>query len=124
MLETATTSGSISNLRTKERNQAAPMHYLLFYEVADDYLTRRAEFRNVHLKMGWEAVERGELVLGGALANPVDGAVLVFKGDSPEVAKKFASADPYVTSGIVKRWYVREWTTVVGDIAANPKRPA
>jgi len=53
-----------------------PMHYLLFYEVADDYLTRRAEFRNVHLRMGWEAAERGELVLGGALANPVDGAVL------------------------------------------------
>ena len=100
------------------------MHYLLFYEVADDYITRRAEFRNVHLKMGWEAVERGELVLGGALANPVDGAVLLCKGDSPAVAEKFATADPYVTSGIVKRWYVREWTTVVGDIAANPKRPA
>jgi uncharacterized protein YciI len=99
------------------------MHYLLFYEVADDYITRRAEFRNVHLKMGWEAVERGELVLGGALANPIDGAVLVFKGDSPAVAEQFAKADPYVTSGIVKRWYVREWTTVVGDIAANPKRP-
>ncbi len=99
------------------------MHYLLFYEVADDYVTRRAEFRNMHLKMGWEAVERGELVLGGALANPVDGAVLLFKGDSPAVAEQFAAADPYVTSGIVKRWYVREWTTVVGDIAANPKRP-
>ena len=100
------------------------MHYLLFYEAADDYVTRRAEFRNVHLKMGWEAAERGELILGGALANPVDGAVLVFKGDSPEVAEKFAKADPYVTSSIVKRWYVREWTTVVGDLAANPKRPA
>jgi hypothetical protein len=100
------------------------MHYLLFYEVSDDYITRRAEFRNVHLKMGWEAVERGELVLGGALANPVDGAVLLFNGDSPAVAEKFATVDPYVTSGIVKRWYVREWTTVVGDIAANPKRPA
>jgi len=98
------------------------MHYLLFYEVADDYLTRRAEFRNVHLRMGWEAAERGELVLGGALANPVDGAVLLFKGDSPAVAEKFAAADPYVTSGIVKRWYVREWTTVVGEMAANPKR--
>jgi hypothetical protein len=93
------------------------MHYLLFYELADDYLTRRTEFRNVHLKMGWEAVERGELVLGGALANPADGAVLLFKGESPEVAEKFASADPYVTSGIVRRWYVREWTTVVGDTA-------
>jgi uncharacterized protein YciI len=99
------------------------MHYLLFYEVSDDYLTRRAEFRNVHLKMGWEAADRGELMLGGALANPADGAVLVFKGDSPEVAEKFARADPYVLKGLVKRWYVREWTTVVGDLSANPKRP-
>jgi uncharacterized protein len=100
------------------------MHFLLFYEVADDYVTRRAEFRNVHLKLGWEAVERGELVLGGAFANPADGAVLLFKGDSPEIAEKFAMADPYVTNGIVKRWYVREWTTVVGDLATNPKRRA
>lgn len=100
------------------------MHYLLFYEGGDDYVTRRAEFRNVHLKLGWEAAERGELVLGGALARPVDGAVLLFTGDSPEVAEKFAKADPYVTNGIVKRWYVREWTTVVGDLSANPKRPA
>ena len=99
------------------------MHYLLFYEVADDYIARRAEFRNVHLNLGWEAVERGELVLGGALADPVDGAVLLFKGETAEVAERFAKSDPYVTSGIVKRWYVREWTTVVGEIAANPKRP-
>ena len=99
------------------------MHYLLFYEVADDYIARRAEFRNVHLKLGWEAVERGELVLGGALADPVDGAVLLFKGETAEVAERFAKSDPYVTSGIVKRWYVREWTTVVGDLSANPKRP-
>lgn len=100
------------------------MHYLLYYEVADDYIARRAEFRNVHLKMGWEAAERGELVLGGALANPTDGAVLLFKGDSSEVAEKFAKGDPYVKNGLVRNWYVREWTTVVGDIAANPKRPA
>lgn len=99
------------------------MHYLLFYDLADDYMERRAAFRNVHLKMGWEAVERGELVLGGALSNPIDGAVLLFKGESSEVAEKFAKVDPYVTNGIVKRWHVREWTTVVGEIAANPKRP-
>jgi uncharacterized protein YciI len=98
------------------------MHYLLFYELPDDYVTRREAFRNVHLKLGWEAAERGELVVAGALANPVDGAVLLFKGDSAEVAEKFAKADPYVTNGIVKRWYVREWTTVIGEIAANPKR--
>lgn len=99
------------------------MHYLLFYEAADDYLERRSEFRNIHLALGWQAAERGELVLGGALANPVDGAVLLFKGESADVAERFAKADPYVTNGLVKRWHVREWTTVVGDLASNPKRP-
>jgi uncharacterized protein YciI len=99
------------------------MHYLLFYEAGDDYVSRRAEFRDAHLELGWAASARGELVLGGALANPVDGAVLLFKGDSPEVAEKFARADPYVTNGIVKRWYVREWTTVAGKDSARPIRP-
>ena len=98
-------------------------HYLLFYEVADDYLTRRAAFREAHLEKAWQSHERGELVLGGALANPVDSAVLFFKGDSPEVAEAFAKADPYVTNGVVKRWYVRPWTTVVGETASAPVRP-
>lgn len=99
------------------------MHFLLFYEVGDDYLSRRAEFRDKHLEKAWMASERGELVLGGALADPVDTAVLLFKGDSPEVAETFAKVDPYVTSGLVKRWYVRKWTTVAGPDAAAPLRP-
>jgi uncharacterized protein YciI len=100
------------------------MHYLLFYEVSADYATKRVIFREEHLKKAWEAVRRGELILGGAFADPVDGALLLFKGDSPEIAQKFARADPYVMSGVVKRWYVREWTTVAGDDAATPVRPS
>ena len=99
------------------------MHYLLFYEAGDDYVARRAEFREAHLKLAWAACERGELVLGGALANPTDGALLLFNGDSPEVARKFANADPYVTSGMVKSWHVREWNTVAGFGCTNPVRP-
>jgi heme-degrading monooxygenase HmoA/uncharacterized protein YciI len=99
------------------------MHYLLFYEVGEDYVSRRAEFRDAHLGKAWKASDRGELVLGGALANPVDGAVLLFRGDSPDVAEKFARADPYVTSGLVKRWHVREWATVAGEDSATPIRP-
>jgi uncharacterized protein YciI/heme-degrading monooxygenase HmoA len=99
------------------------MHYLLFYEVADDYLARRAPFRDEHLGKAWKASERGELVLGGAFAAPADGAVLLFRGDSPEVAERFARSDPYVTRGAVKRWYVREWNTVVGPDAATPVKP-
>ncbi|HEY4766484.1 MAG TPA: YciI-like protein [Candidatus Sulfotelmatobacter sp.] len=98
------------------------MHYLLFYEVGEDYETKRAAFREAHLEKAWKASERRELLLAGAFANPVDGAVLLFQGNSPQVAKKFAEADPYVTSGMVKRWYVREWTTVAGKDAAAPVR--
>jgi uncharacterized protein YciI len=100
------------------------MHYLLFYDVSEDYVAKRVPFRDAHLTKAWEASARGELVLGGALANPVDGAVLLFRGDSPEVAEKFAKADPYVTSGAVKSWRVREWTTVAGEGAAIPTKPS
>jgi len=96
------------------------MHYLLFYETAEDYVARRAAFRAEHLALAKLAAGRGELVLGGALANPVDGAVLLFKGESPAVAERFAAADPYVANGLVKRWRIREWTTVVGKDAAAP----
>jgi heme-degrading monooxygenase HmoA len=48
--------------------------------------------------------------------------VLLFRGDSPEVAEKFARADPYVTGGVVKRWHVQEWTTVAGEGAETPIR--
>lgn len=96
------------------------MHYLLFYDVVDDYVERRLAFRAAHLKFASQAVERGELVLGGALADPVDGAVLLFRGSSPAVAERFAAADPYVMNGLVTRWHVREWTTVVGPEAETP----
>jgi len=96
------------------------MHYLLFYEVVGDYVTRRAAFRAAHLGLARAAVARGDLVLGGALANPPDGAVLLFKGDSPAVAESFARQDPYVANGLVRRWHVREWTTVVGALAEAP----
>ena len=99
------------------------MHFLLLYDVAPDYLERRGAHRDEHLALGWAAHERGELVLGGALADPVDGAVLLFRGDSPTVAESFAQADPYVRHGLVTRWRVRPWTTVIGADAANPVRP-
>lgn len=94
------------------------MHYLLIYDVVDDFITRRAPLRAEHLAHARAAVDRGELVLGGALANPADAAVLLFRGSSPAAAEAFAAADPYVLNGLVTRWRVREWTTVVGPDAA------
>lgn len=98
-------------------------HFLLFYDYAADVLDRRPQFRAAHLEYAWAAVERGDLVVAGALADPVDGAVLMFAGEDAGVAEQFARNDPYVTNGLVVQWRVREWTTVVGGLAATPVRP-
>jgi uncharacterized protein YciI len=99
------------------------MHFLLFYTYVADILERRAQFRGPHLKHAWAAKERGELVLAGALADPVDGGVLWFSTADKSVVERFASDDPNVKSGLVTQWFVREWTTVVGDAAIKPIRP-
>jgi uncharacterized protein YciI len=93
------------------------MHYLLIYEGADDYSVRRAPHRAAHLAHARAAVARGELVLGGAVGEPADGSVLLFVGASPAAAEAFAAADPYVHYGVVARWRVTPWTTVVGPDA-------
>ena len=98
------------------------MHFLMFYELAPDYLERRPQYRTEHLRHAWESQERGELVLAGALADPADRAVLLFKCDSPQVAEQFAAADPYVKNGLVTAYSVRAWTTVIGDDATTPVR--
>ena len=96
------------------------MHFLLFYDVVDDYVDRRGPYRSEHLSLIQEAHNRGEVVMAGALADPADGAVLVFRGPSPQSAESFAQADPYVRNGLVKRWRVRQWNTVIGDGATLP----
>jgi uncharacterized protein len=99
------------------------MHFLLFYTYVPDVLERRAQFRGAHLKHARASIARGELLLGGALADPVDGGVLFFSAPSKAVVEEFARTDPYVTGGLVTKWVAREWTTVVGEGAANPLPP-
>jgi uncharacterized protein YciI len=89
-------------------------YFVLFYDVVDDYVTRRASHREEHLRLAREAHRRGELLLAGALSDPVDGALLVFCAPDRKVAEDFARNDPYVLCGVVTRWEVRPWSVVVG----------
>jgi uncharacterized protein YciI len=97
-------------------------HFLLRYELSADYLERRTTFRDAHLALAWAAVDRGDLVLGGAVGDPVESALLLFT--HAEAAHAFARADPYVAQGLVAAWRVDPWITVVGPDAATPVRPA
>lgn len=90
------------------------MYYILFYKTVENYLEKRAPFREEHLALAKKAYEDGELLMAGALADPADGAVLVFQGEGIQVAEAFAYNDPYVKNGLIREWYVRPWTVVVG----------
>jgi uncharacterized protein len=91
-------------------------YYALFYrEVVPDFIAKRTMFREEHLGMAREAHARGELILAGALADPPDGALLVFRANDAHPIEEFVRKDPYVTNGLVKRWEIRPWTVVVGN---------
>ncbi len=89
------------------------MYFVLFYETVENLAERRKPYREAHLAMAQKEYEQGKLIMAGAL-NPADGALLVFRGESPGVAEEFARKDPYVVNGLVKSWRVREWSVVVG----------
>ncbi len=90
------------------------MYYMLLYEVVNDFIERRAPFREEHLEMVRSAHEGGELFMAGALSDPVDGAALVFKTEDRAVPERFAENDPYIKQGLVKSWKVRKWNVVIG----------
>jgi len=90
-------------------------YYLLFYNLVDDYINRRAAFRPEHLRLAQEAHRRGELILAGALSEPADRALLVFRVSDRSIVEHFARSDPYVQNGLVKHWEIRLWTVVIGN---------
>lgn len=89
-------------------------YFALSYHVVPDYLERRGQFRDDHLALARAAHDRGELVLGGAYADPVDGALLVWRCDDRAPIEAFVAADPYVRTGLVTTWTIRPWTVVIG----------
>jgi uncharacterized protein len=90
------------------------MYYLLIYKTVDDYVNRRVPYRDDHLGYANAARARGELFMGGALAEPPDTAILVFKTEDRAAVEEFARNDPYVKAGLIVDWSVRPWTVVIG----------
>ncbi|MCU0708403.1 MAG: YciI family protein, partial [Pirellula sp.] len=78
------------------------MYFILTYDVVEDYVARRAPFREEHLRLAQEYADAKKLLLGGALADPVDQAVLVFEVDSVHEVESFIARDPYVKNGLVR----------------------
>ena len=94
-------------------------YFALFYEVVEDFVSRRSAFREEHLHLAREAQRRGELVLAGALTEPSDKALLIFRTAERSTVEDFARNDPYVINGLVTRWEIRSWAVVIGNEPAS-----
>eukprot|EP00286_Rhodomonas_abbreviata_P026141 CAMPEP_0181296870 /NCGR_PEP_ID=MMETSP1101-20121128/4933_1 /TAXON_ID=46948 /ORGANISM="Rhodomonas abbreviata, Strain Caron Lab Isolate" /LENGTH=181 /DNA_ID=CAMNT_0023401761 /DNA_START=96 /DNA_END=641 /DNA_ORIENTATION=+ len=93
----------------------APAQLLvLTYSYVPDILERRGPHRAGHLAGAQELTDSGNCIMAGALANPVDGAIFVFRGLTEQQVAAFVQKDPYVINGLVTEWKIREWTAVVG----------
>ncbi|MBZ9778918.1 YciI family protein [Psychroflexus sp. CAK8W] len=91
------------------------MHYILFYKAVENYIEKRAPYREEHLKLIESFYSQGDLLMAGALDDPATGGAFIFKGDSTEKAEEFANKDPYVKNGLITEWEVRPWTVVIGS---------
>jgi uncharacterized protein YciI len=98
-------------------------YFALFYDVVDDFVSRRTAYREEHLRLAREAHRRGELLLAGALTDPADRAILVFRAAERSTVEEFARNDPYVTNGLVIRWEVRSWAVVIGGESSEAPAP-
>jgi uncharacterized protein YciI len=88
--------------------------YVTFYESSPDapelipthYPAHRARVDEFHA--------RGDLLMVGTFADPIEeGAMAVFR--TREAADEFVADDPFVTGGVVSRWYLREWNEVLSE---------
>jgi uncharacterized protein YciI len=94
------------------------MHYLLIYEAVEDYMTRRGEFRNEHLKLAAQSESRGELILAGALGER--GSAFLFLSENTDLIEEFVKNDPYFKGGLIRSYKILPWATVIGKEAQNP----
>jgi uncharacterized protein len=90
------------------------VYFLLFYDYVDNIIERRVPYRDLHLNLVQEFVATDELVLGGAFADPADGAVVVFNVEDKARIEEFVEKDPYVRNELVTGWRIRPWTVVAG----------
>ena len=89
--------------------------YVLFYESADDVMSKAPAVYPAHLARLQDFKARGELLMVGTFANPqADGSMAIF--NSRQGAEDFAAEDPFVLQGVVRSWTVKEWLESSDDI--------
>ena len=89
------------------------MRYVLFYESGDDVASKAPLHMDRHGAHIDEFHAAGTLLQIGTFGDPqTEGAMGVFT--TSDAAEEFATNDPFVLNGVVRRWYIREWREILG----------
>ena len=90
------------------------MHFILTYHTVNRFNDRKMRYRSDHLDLVRSYYRDGLLVMGGALLEPNDAALLIFLCDHVDEVEGFVEKDPYVQKGLVKSYDIRPWSVVIG----------
>ncbi len=83
------------------------MKYLLSYQTADGVTPDQLAAHFPAHKERWSAFrDEGTLLMIGPFTDR-SGALAVFTTEG--AARDFAATDPFVTEGLVGRWWIQEW---------------
>ena len=94
---------------------ASNAYLLLTLHYVDGMLEKRGPHREAHLAGAQRGYDDGTIVMAGALLDPVDAGVFVFKNVDEAHVKAFVEADAYYVAGLVPRYTIRPWMVVVGN---------
>jgi uncharacterized protein len=86
------------------------MKYVVTYEMVPDAAPKIREHMTAHRAWWGEFQQQGTLLAIGPFTDAT-GALGVFT--TRAAAEKYVAGDPFVTSGVVREWTIREWNEVL-----------
>ncbi|CAK4085138.1 unnamed protein product [Aphanomyces euteiches] len=89
--------------------------WMLRYNYVEGMVEKRDPFRSLHLAHVEKfsvAGQKPHVVMGGAFADPVNGAAFVIDATSADEVREFAKNDPYVIQKLVTHFDVRPYNVV------------
>lgn len=89
--------------------------YVLQYDYVENALEKRQPHRQAHLALINKEVEKGNVVLAGAVDNPPTGGLLILRNLTRENIEQLVKQDPYVINGVVKKYSIKPYMAITGD---------
>ncbi len=90
------------------------MYFILTYQTVNRFNDRKRRYRAEHLTLVKSYHAEGKLIMAGALLEPNDAALFIFRCESAEEVEVFVQLDSYVQKNLVMSYDIRPWSVAIG----------